>query len=134
MKTMQIGRLAMALVLVGVCALGGCATNRRDMLRDKADDVGSRLKAEQQRVVAMDQMDPTRAARLDHLTQLRASLSAANVALGAVPRFFKDTEQQTAFDVLEEVYDTIDWNIPLGPGEQPRKVPSQFSTGVLKLN
>lgn len=108
--------------------------NRRDQLRDKSERIARKLGEEQQRVVAMDQLESTRAARLDHLTQLRASLSAANIALGAVPRFLRDAEQQTAFDVLDEVYNTIDWNIPLGPSEPRRPMPREFSTGVLKLD
>lgn len=118
-------------VLLGV-ALAGCATGRLAKLERKSERVASQLKAEQRRVVASG--DANRQARLDHLTQLRATLSAANVGRGIVPHAIPPEQRGVAYDVLEEVYDTIEWNIPLGPGDANlRALPSQFQGGVLKL-
>lgn len=118
--------------LAGLMLLGGCAASRVDQLHRKADRVEASLKGEQRRILSLDTAD--RAQRLDHLSSLRATLSAANVGLGAVPHLVEPSQRDVAYDVLEEVYDTIEWNIPLGPGDRQRPLPSRFSNGVLKLN
>ncbi len=125
-------RFLAALVLAGLMVLGGCAASRVDQLHRKADRVEASLKGEQRRVLALTSAD--RAQRLDHLNSLRTTLSAANVGLGAVPHLVEPDKRDVAYDVLEEVYDTIEWNIPLGPGDPQRPLPSRFSNGVLKLN
>ncbi len=108
----------------------GCATTRLDQLRNKADRVETALKAEQSKVLS--QSDRERQQRLTHLSTLRGTLSAANVGLGAA-RYLPEEDRELAYDVLDEVYGTIDWNIPLGSGQPLRPLPSQFSNGVLKL-
>jgi hypothetical protein len=123
-------------VLVGVvcAALGACSTGRLAKLERKADRVESSLLAERKRVLTMAPADPGRAARLDHLSQLRGSLSAANVARGTVPYLIQEPQRPIAYDVLEEVYSTIEWNIPLGPNDPARKMmPTQFSGNTLML-
>lgn len=116
---------------VSLAVLAGCTMSRVEQLERKSDRVAASLKSEQTRVLALNAADRTQ--RLDHLNMLRATLSAANVGLGAVPHFTQPAERDIAYDVIEEVYDTIEWNIPLGPGDPQRPLPSQFSGGVLKL-
>jgi hypothetical protein len=120
------------LVAIACLVLVGCATGRLAKLERKADRVESALLREQRKVVAS--AETNRQARLDHLTQLRATLSAANVGRGIVPHAIPPEQRDVAYDVLDEVYDTIEWNIPLGPGDaQMRALPSQFQGGVLRL-
>lgn len=126
-------RIRMIVAAAVLAASGaGCATSRVDQLHRKADRVEAELKSEQKKVLAMSPGD--RAARLDRLTQLRATLSAANIGLGSVPHLVEPGKRDLAYDVLDEVYNTIEWNIPLGPGDPQRPLPAQFSGGVLKLN
>lgn len=117
-----------------ILALTACASSREMMLRRKADRVETQLKSEQKRVLAMPTEDSSRPARLSHLDELRTTLSAANVALGTVSDYVPSPYRGTAYDVLDEVYGTIEWNIPLGPTEMRRALPRQFQGGVLKLN
>jgi hypothetical protein len=129
---------AVALLLVisiGVSfgMLGGCAVSRSDQLHRKADRVGSALEKERDRVVAMSEGSADRSGRIQHLTTLRNQLSAANVGLGTV-RLLPPETRDTAYDVLDQAYDTIKWNIPLGPADPKRALPLQFSDGVLRLN
>lgn len=128
----SIRTITAAATLITVLMLTGCATSRIDQLHRKADKVESNLKAEQKRVLAMNAADQS--ARLDHLTGLRATLSAANVGLGAVPHLVDVSQRDVAYDVIEEVYDTIDWNIPMGPSDAKRALPAQFQSGVLRLD
>lgn len=122
-----------ALLLLVTAAIGGCSVSRLDRLHRKGDRVESSLKAEQGRVVALPPSSADRAARLQHLTGLRQQLSAANVGLGAT-RFIPEDQRETAYDVVEEVYDTIEWNIPLGPGDMPRAMPAQFDGSTLRFD
>lgn len=124
--------LHIVVALAGLLSLAACAMSRVDQLHNKADKVESSLKKEQSRVLALNSAD--RSARLDHLNSLRATLSAANVGLGAVPHLIEPAQRDVAYDVIEEVYDTIDWNIPLGPTETKRALPLQFNNGKLNLN
>lgn len=126
--------LLTAFILLGIASqLLGCAVSRHDQLKSMSGRVEKSLRAEQSRVIALTD-DPTRGARLDHLSQLKYTLSAANVGLGAVPYAIDEAQRPMAYDVLEEVYSTIDWNIPLGPNDPKRALPQQFSSGTLQLN
>ena len=114
-------------VLAFVSLLTGCAMSRADKLEAKSERVEKALLTEQRRII--ETQDAERQARLDHLTQLRALLSAANISLGVVPH-----KRDIAYDVLDEAYDTIQWNIPLGPRDQKRGLPRGFENGMLKLD
>lgn len=119
---------ATALVAIG----GGCQTSRLDQLRSKADKVDSSLKKERNRVLASTQ--PDRDARLSHLSGLHNTKSLTDIALAAVPLVIEEPQRDMAYDVLEEAYDTIDWNIPLGPNDAKRPMPSQLQGSTLRLN
>jgi hypothetical protein len=115
-----------------VVVLSGCAVSRQDQLRAESRRVGKHLTAERSRALAMLPTEPERTLKLDHLGDLRLSLSAANIALGAVPRFLPEQDHDLAYDVLEEVYATIDWNAPLLPGESGmRAFPEAFGNNTL---
>jgi hypothetical protein len=123
------------IALVASLAMTGCSLTRYDRLVAKADKVESNLKSEQRKALTLDQASPERAAKLDHLTGLRNQLSAANVGLSTVRHALPADKKDIGYDVLDQVYDTIDWNIPLAPTDPAKKpLPSAFSGGVLKLN
>lgn len=119
-------------VLAFVSVLTGCAMSRADKLEAKSERVEQALLAEQRRII--ETQDAERQARLDHLTQLRTLLSAANISLGVVPHTVPADKRDIAYDVLDEAYDTIQWNIPLGPRDQKRVLPRGFENGTLKLD
>jgi hypothetical protein len=74
-----------------------------------------------------------RAGRLAHLEGLHNTLSAANVGLGTVPVLLQGSQQDVAYDVIEEVFATIEWNTPLGPGDAVKPLPAGFANNALKL-
>ncbi len=113
--------------------LGGCSVSRYDQLRARSGEVGAELKTEQARALSLAD-DASRQQRLDHLTSLHYTHSAADVALGTVRRVIPADQRDLAYDVLDEVYDTIEWNIPLGPGEAKRPMPAGFAGNALRLN
>jgi hypothetical protein len=118
------------ILLALTVTLTGCAS-RYDQLRTKSGRVESALVAERTKVSATDATD--RSARLSHLSDLRATLSAANVGLGAT-RYIPKEQREVAYDILDEVYGTIEWNIPLGPTDKKKSLPSSFSPdGTLRL-
>lgn len=126
-------RTLAVVLLVGT--LAACSTGRLAKLERKADRIEASLRAEQKRVLSMGPGEPGRAARMDYLSQLRGTLSAANVALGTVPYVIEEPQRPIAYDVIEEVYSTIEWNIPLGPNDPAKKqLPSQFSGNALRLD
>lgn len=126
-------RSLVLLPLLAILSLfAGCAMSRADKLEAKSERVERSLLDEQKRVIAMS--DAERQARLDHLTQLRALLSAANISLGVVPHTVPADKIDIAYDVLDEAYDTIQWNIPLGPRDQKRPLPKGFESGALRLD
>ena len=130
------GRLAATLAsALALASLGGCALSRAEKLERKADTIESRLVNERDKAVSNRVADAAASsAKLNHLTTLRGTLSIANGALAAVPYVFKEPEQNLAYDVLDEVYGTIDWNIPLLPGDQTMKaMPASFSNGRINL-
>jgi hypothetical protein len=51
-----------------------------------------------------------------------------------VPHTVPADKRDIAYDVLDEAYDTIQWNIPLGPRDQKRVLPRGFENGTLKLD
>jgi hypothetical protein len=106
--------------------------SRADKLEAKSERVEKALLTEQRRII--ETQDAERQARLDHLTQLRTLLSAANISLGVVPHTVPADKRDIAYDVLDEAYDTIQWNIPLGPRDQKRVLPRGFENGTLKLD
>lgn len=111
--------------------LGGCAMSREAQLERKADEVEASLKSEQGKVLASSMSD--KPVRLDYLTSLRNQLSLANVARGAVPYTVPEDKRPLAWDILDEVYGTLEWNIPLAPS-QARPMPAAFANGALNLN
>jgi hypothetical protein len=120
---------------VALVTLGGCAMSREDRLRAKSEKVADQLASERDRILEQrpgsgQYLD--REARLSRLNTLRTMLSAANVGLGSA-RYLPETDRDLAFDVIEEAYSTIEWNIPLGPSDQMKPMPSQFEGGVLRL-
>jgi hypothetical protein len=127
--------LRAVLVLVLTLSLAGCVSSRDAQLRARAADVESKLLNEQRMVLLKPENDPARAARLEHLTSLRETLSAANVARGAVKDTVPSGFRDVAYDVLEEASSTIEWNIPLGPKDPQRAMPRQLLPGgVIKLD
>ncbi len=128
-------------VLVLGCGLallfsGGCALSRADKLERKADKIESRLVQERDEALSVRAADAgAYSTKMNHLTTLRSTLSIANGALAAVPYVFKGPEENLAYDVLDEVYGTIDWNIPLLPNDPGIKVlPKEFSGGRINLS
>jgi hypothetical protein len=61
------------------------------------------------------------------------SYLALVLALGLVLDNDLALDRDLALDVMDEVYDTIDWNIPLGPDDPKRPYPAQWSGNTLKL-
>ena len=108
--------------------------SREAQLRRKADTVESALVKERDRVARFDSTNAERAQRLEHLTMLRGTLSAANIGLGSVPHLLPIDQRDLAYDVLDEAYDTIAWNIPLGPGDPKKPLPLPFQSGRLNVN
>ncbi len=133
-------RLGRRLGIAACCAAilfstGGCTLTRAQKLERKAERIESSLVKERDKAVALRATDALgSSAKLDHLTTLRGTLSVANGALAAVPYVFKDPERDLAYDVLDEVYGTIEWNIPLLPGDSSmRAMPTQFTNGRINL-
>jgi hypothetical protein len=98
---------------------------RADQLRAKAGRVGDELTSEKRRVLESPP-GAERDQRLDRLTGLRTALSATNISLGAVPRLVAPENRDIAYDLIEEAYETIRWNIPLGPNEPQRPMPARL--------
>lgn len=114
--------------------LAACAVSRHDQVRAHAQRTERSLVSERDRAIRSDTLASARDARLSHLSTLRLTLSAANIALGSVPFAVDEPKRPAAYDVLDEVYSTIEWNIPLGPGDAIRPMPRQFQGNVLRLD
>ncbi|HRJ50301.1 MAG: hypothetical protein KF787_11805 [Phycisphaeraceae bacterium] len=129
-------RLSRRLILVlAVCVppiLAGCSVSREQRLRDRSVRISDTLSRERQRILESDVASDVRASRLDHFNSLKASLTAVNLALGSVNRL-PVHGRDMAYDVIEVAYDTIEWNIPLGPGDRPRPMPDGLADGKLRL-
>ncbi len=110
----------------------GCQTSRLDKLRSKSDKVESSLKKERNRVLTAKPQDSN--GRIAHLSSLHNTKSMADIALAAVPLVIPSDQRDVAYDVLDEAYDTIDWNIPLGPSDPKRAMPAQLQGSLLRLN
>ncbi|MBX3390362.1 MAG: hypothetical protein KF691_13010 [Phycisphaeraceae bacterium] len=122
---------------IAACALlfslASCAS-RYDQLKSESERVESALTKEQSLVLNTDKDAADRQARLDYLTQLRTTLSAANIGLSTIKYVVPADKQPVAYDVLEEVYGTIKWNIPLGPSDPKKQLPALFKNNTLNIN
>ncbi|MCE7973968.1 MAG: hypothetical protein DYG92_06520 [Leptolyngbya sp. PLA1] len=121
-------------LLAAPALLGACTVSRHDQVKAHAQRTERALVSERDRTIRSDTLAPARDARLGHLSTLRLSLSAANIALGSVPYAIDEPKRPAAYDVLDEVYSTIEWNIPLGPGDSLKPLPRQFQGNVLRLD
>ena len=117
-----------AWVLVVGLMVGGCAS-RYDELRSRSREVKRELEAERDGVLGAPR-SAEGAAKLDHLSSLRMTLSAVNVGLSAARYGLGADRRPVAYDVIGEAYDTIEWNIPLMPGDAGlRAMPAAFRGG-----
>ena len=130
----RAARIAALLAGLMLClASTGCTLTRQQQLEARSETVNGKLMAERTRALALPASDAERPARIDHLTTLKLTLSAANVALGSVPRVVPEEQRPLAYDILQEVYGTIDWNIPLGPGDTKKPLPAGWAGNALQL-
>jgi len=113
--------------------LASCAT-RYDELRSESARVETALTKEQALVLNTDKSPADRQQRLDYLSQLRTTLSAANIGLSTIKYVVPADKQPVAYDVLQEVYGTIKWNIPLGPSDTKKQLPPLFKNNQLNIN
>lgn len=113
--------------------LSACAS-RYDQLKSESNTVEHALIKEQSLILAQPSGTPDRQARLDYLSQLHTTLTAANVGLSTVKYVVPADKQPLAYDVLEEVYSTINWNIPLGPSDAKKSLPTLFKNNSLNIN
>lgn len=120
-------------VLPLVLLLGACAS-RYDELRSESARVETALTKEQALVLNTDKSPADRQQRLDYLSQLRTTLSAANIGLSTIKYVVPADKQPIAYDVLQEVYGTIKWNIPLGPSDAKKQLPPLFKNNSLNIN
>lgn len=127
MRTHDLHRWLFA--IAAATLLCGCAMSRQAQLERRADRLEDDLKSAQAKALATTPPDRT---KLDHLTSIRSQLSLANVARGAVPYTVPEDQQPIAWDILDEVYGTPEWNLPL-PASQARPLPAGFAGGKLNL-
>lgn len=113
--------------------LAACAS-RYDQLKSESAQVETALTKEQSLVLNTDKYAADRQQRLDYLSQLRTTLSAANIGLSTVKYVVPADKQPIAYDVLEEVYGTIKWNIPLGPSDPKKQLPALFKNNTLNIS
>jgi hypothetical protein len=126
--------LRVSVVLPVLVLAVGCAMSPQAKLEARSESVASLLKREQAKAVALPAGDSVRAAKLSHLTGLHTTMSAANVGLATVPYLLDESQRPTAYSVLREVYETIEWNVPLMPGDTTMKMlPAEFAGGALRL-
>ena len=130
-------RMVILIVLAAVTASsGGCVVSRAEQLAHQSDRVETKLLRERDRVIAAKVTTQDATARLDHLSDLRMQLTVADAARKLAPRVLQDPVQvDSAYDIIEEVYSTIDWNIPLMPGESTWKpMPAMFGPAGLDFS
>lgn len=120
-------------LLTLLCLLAACAS-RYDQLKSESAQVETALTKEQSLVLNTDKYAADRQQRLDYLSQLRTTLSAANIGLSTVKYVVPADKQPIAYDVLEEVYGTIKWNIPLGPSDPKKQLPALFKNNTLNIS
>jgi hypothetical protein len=123
------GRTALICMTVFLTA---CTVTREDRLRAKADRLNDKLIDEREKVLDNAQFAESRDAQLTHLTTLRTTLSAINLGLGST-RYLAEQDRDLAYDVIEEAYDTIEWNIPYAAPSLQKTMPLQFQNGALKF-
>ncbi|MBS0189539.1 MAG: hypothetical protein U0573_08915 [Phycisphaerales bacterium] len=122
-----------ALFLACTLILTACAS-RYDQLKAESSRVETALTNEQSLILNTDKDAADRQARLDYLSQLRTTLSAANIGLATIKYAVPADKQPIAYDVLEEVYGTIKWNIPLGPRDTKKPLPPLFKNNQLQIS
>jgi len=120
------------LVMAGV--LPGCAVSRKQEIKRLSNRVDRQLLNEQHEVLGRSLTDPQRSTRLDHLTTLKTTHSLADVGLASAPRFLEGDDLALAYDVLEEVFGVIEWNIPLMPGRGTKALPNVFGASGLNFS
>jgi len=121
------------LLLALTLLLSACAS-RYDELRAESARVETALTREQALVLNTDKSPADRQQRLDYLSQLRTTLSAANIGLSTIKYVVPADKQPIAYDVLQEVYGTIKWNIPLGPNDAKKQLPPLFKNNTLNIS
>jgi hypothetical protein len=135
----MINRVLLAVVLVwATLGLGACATKPIEQhslrsLRARATDLERTLLLARNDAFRYPEQERTR--KVKHLSTLRFVLSAANISLIAVDsQLTKPEHRQVAYAVLDETLGTIEWNIPILPGEGQRGFPSLFAPQSSGLN
>lgn len=121
------------LLLACTIVLASCAS-RYDQLKAESARVETALVKEQRLVLDSDKDANDRQQRLDYLSQLRTTLSAANIGLSTIKYVVPADKQPIAYDVLDEVYGTIKWNIPLGPNDPKKQLPQLFKNNQLNIS
>lgn len=120
--------------LISLTLLLTACASRYDQLKSESNSVEHALIKEQSLILAQPPGTPDRQARLDYLSQLHTTLTAANVGLSTIKYVVPTDKQPLAYDVLEEVYGTIKWNIPLGPSDAKKSLPALFKNNTLNIN
>jgi hypothetical protein len=121
-------------VVASALVAAGCEQSRQAKLEKRGEAVRASLVKERDRVLALPSTSPERAGRLAHLEGLHHTLSAANIGLGTMPVFLDEQQRGVGYDVIEEVFATIEWNTPLGPGDAMRPLPAGFANNTLRLD
>ena len=116
----------LVLFITAALPMTGCSVSRHQEIKRLSDRVEKDLKSEQREVLTLDAGNAERATRLDHLTSLKTTHSIADVGLATAPRLLEGDDLSLAYDILEEAYQTIEWNVPLLPGQGTRDLPNAF--------
>ena len=130
----MLSLLALAALLI---LLPACTTSRYGQLRARSANVKEALEAERDEVlikVAAPEGYRGLDERLDHLSALRNSLTVVDLGLAATRRLLPEADRPLAYDTIEQAYDTIEWNIPLPPGQGTRPLPPAFTGGGFDIN
>lgn len=140
--------LIISLGLLLSLGAGGCAQSRYDQVKDASRQVQVVLDSQLKAALSEEPpvSEPTarrdraasqaayRQAQINRLTSIKYQLSAANVALGAVPYLLEQpAERETAYTFLEEVYSTLAWNAKLPPDVPLRALPANPMPGKLNF-
>lgn len=134
MGRFSTGLGVLIVLLMLALGTGGCAQSRAEKLADRAEGVEKSLVKERDRVLE-EASGAERSARIDHLQKLQLQLRAANISRAVAPRLLEGEQVDMAYDVLDEVYGTINWNIPLEPGDAALKpLPSLFGPAGLDFD
>lgn len=130
----------MVVLGVALVTLGGCRSAERERtsvesLRYRSERVERNLLHARDKSLSSGGIQS--GVQIGHLTTLRLALSAANISLAAVEtELVKPEHRAVAYSVLDEAYGTIDWNIPILPGQGQRALPGLFApqSGGLNFN